>query len=226
MTNDEMKYVYVKDKGYIQVFFDTNGQPCDTVILDSHLAKQFSGYALIKKDIDLVTEALNKLKAGVEDTLIKQSLSFFSIINYAKCFAQTKGRRTRLVFNEVFPNATNEIKENHERIMDQRHDYIAHAGLKYEHSPVTAILHVNNPNPYIIGVRYEIKPNIVFLNDIDSQIDGFLTLCQLLDDHVREKLKKVFKYLNDETKKEGLIELRKRSFKPNKNEIVSFEKRK
>lgn len=226
MKNGRYRYTYVEGVGYIKVIPDVDGKPQRVVILKSPLARRYSGLQLIKKDNDLIKEALLKLKSGVDSSIVKQSLSFFAIITYGKCFGESEGRGVKLEFDTVFKDVKEIHRENHKKVIDQRHDYVAHAGLGYEHCPVSATIEINRNipvSPNIINLNLKIGASIVFMYDIDSQIEGFLALCDVVNGYLKVQLNKIHINLTKETLEIGYIELRKRSFIPDVNNLVIFD---
>ena len=179
----------MEGKGYVLVLLDDFGMPNRMLLLESHIAKKFASYCMAKKDIDLVSDALIQLKKDNNNTIVKQSLTAFSITTYAKCFVASKGRGLILQPNQVFKNSDSAVKKVHEYIMDLRHDYIAHAGSKYDLCPIAAYLIKNDiksaPGKTAYKIRY--KANMIYMNDFADEIDGFEKACDIMKEYLNEK---------------------------------------
>jgi hypothetical protein len=70
-----------------------------------------------------------------------------------------------------------EVKDEHERLILQRNQYVAHGGGEgWEQNAIAVSLDMDNQ------VYKQIYPNIIFLNDIDSQLQNFRLLVTFVDD--------------------------------------------
>lgn len=188
--------------------------------INSKTARQYSGFRLILKDLKIVSEIIQTLKPlafNGSSSVIKQSLSFYAIVTYAKCFTEAKGRGTRLKKEDALKYASPEEILEHERIMDQRHNYVAHGGLKgYEHNPVVASLNSDNQNKRVI----EIYDNIMGLVDIDSQLGNFEDLVNSVLKYVIEKCETSFNRITTEIHEKNIEELYKLAIDPNNYDKV------
>jgi hypothetical protein len=111
-----------------------------TVDIDDPKIKGYKGYASIEFDLKVVRRYLKALQAINESVAngamevdelsqtLERSLYTSSIISYARCFTETSGRGLKLDPNDCFKGA-NELKTIHQRLMDVRHQHLAHAGL-------------------------------------------------------------------------------------------------
>lgn len=209
-------YYYVADNGYVRVMTDPNGNLSPLVILKTPAAKRFSGLALIKKDIDLIKEALASLENGVQNKIVKQSLSFFAIVTYGKCYAQAEGRGLSLNIDAV-KDLPQEVKDEHHRLIKQRNQYVAHGGGQgWEQNPIVASLNLAES-------RYDdIYENIVFLNDIDSQMKNFRLLVAFVEDYINDQLKKTYSRIKQETVEADFQSLVDASFIPERDKLHRF----
>jgi hypothetical protein len=141
---EELIFWYQQASGYIRIDLDDKGLPKLVYILETPMAKKYSGLTPILKDLKNVKEAINDLhhtKLSGRSSIVKQSLSFYSVITYGKCFAEAKGRGTQLNQADALKYATPEQSLEHDKIIDQRNNYVAHSGHKaYEHNPVVMAL--------------------------------------------------------------------------------------
>lgn len=210
-------------KGYVRVELDDNGLIKLIYHIDTPKAKQYSGFRLILKDLLNVKEVITTLRPeqfnGVS-SIIKQSLSFYAIITYGKCFAEAKGRGTQLNKTDALKYATKEQLEEHDRIIDQRNNYVAHGGLKgYEHNPVVVSLDRDKMNKG----QFEIYDNLMGLVDIDSQLNNFEGLVDAVIKYVREKCISLLEKIKKEVTDTNLVDMYTNAIDPSKLELVSIK---
>jgi len=201
-----------QEKSYVSTR-QVNGKSASLVVLKSKLAKQYAGFRLIKKDLLIVKKALESLKLTAFDgnsTIVKQSLSFYAVINYAKCFTQSDGRGTRLKEPDALIYADQDQKNMHETIMRLRNKYVAHSELEgFEQNPLVAALNPEEPKGVI-----EIYDNMMNLVDIDSLIPTFEGLIDAEIRYVTEKCQKVFVLLQADVAKTDIDMLYTQSVNP------------
>ncbi|AMR29948.1 hypothetical protein A0256_00215 [Mucilaginibacter sp. PAMC 26640] len=208
MKHNKPYYYFFENEGYVRVVADEEQRILPLVLLKTRLARNFSAYGLIKKDLGLVKDTLTMLEAGVENKTVKQSLSFFAVVTYAKCYAQAAGRGVSLNINAI-KDLPKEVKEEHDRLILQRNQYVAHGGGEgWEQNAIAVSLDMDNQ------VYKQIYPNIVFLNDMDSQLANFGLLVTFVDDYVTAQLKKSFSRLRHETAATNFEELAATAFVP------------
>ena len=105
-------------------------KPGITIEINTKLSRQYCGYILIEKDLDDTLHFIDALSALIEkksarnDFLIK-GMSRAIVTTYGKCFAKADGRRTKLERK----NIPDEFKEVHDKLIDMRNNYAAHAGI-------------------------------------------------------------------------------------------------
>ncbi len=193
-------------KGYIRSK-EVNGLPQRIYLIQTKISKKYSGFRLILKDLKTVKEIIDLLKNSKDQNvlpIIKQSLSFYAVITYGKCFAEAKGRGTQLNKKDALKYADNAASKEHERIIDQRNNYVAHGSLKgYEHNPVVAALNPDDSDKRII----EVYDNIMGLVDIDSQLESFESLLIAVIRYVEEKAKSLMDKIDADLKKENIESL-------------------
>lgn len=101
---------------------------------------RYKAYASIELDLKIVKRYLKALQAISEsmetgamktDELtqtFERSLYTSSIISYARCFTETKGRGVQLNPKDCFKGADH-LMAIHGRLMEVRHQHLAHAGM-------------------------------------------------------------------------------------------------
>jgi hypothetical protein len=216
MDSQQSNPIKIKDGSTIYQEYGINGTPLRVVILKSKKAEIYASYSLINKDLDLIIEALSALKKDSPE-IIEQSITFFSIINYAKCFVGNSGGRTILNAKSLFKGADDTIKAAHYKNINLRMDYVAHAGNAFEKCAITATLYPlnsqKNNNEDLFGFR--IIANMTFVSSLDGQsIHEFIDLCNYVKSHVKIKLTALESQLQGEIHDLGDKEFVKRSFIP------------
>jgi hypothetical protein len=219
MEKERKEFVITKDGTYLRPSYDENGNQRRVIILKTHKAKTFAAYNLINKDLDLILSALTSLKE-TDLLIIKQSILFFAVISYGKCFVSNNGRGTSLQIEKIFKEADSSLKETHKKNINLRMDYVAHAGNLFEKCAVTATLyyeklHSNSPE-ILDGIS--IDANMLYLSAISKKsIADFINLCKYVKAHVENKLAALENHLQEETWELGEKELLSRSFIPDDN---------
>lgn len=216
MSDRPKHYYFVPEEGYVGVKAYRDHQPAPFAVLKTKLARRFSAFGLIKKDLDLIKQNLRLLQDGVTDQTIKQSLSFFAVVTYGKCFAQAEGRGVKLEI-ETIKDLPEELKKEHQQLINQRNKYVAHAGGEgWEQNAIVAAI---NPESRSL---LQVYPTIVYLIDIDSQLENFWLLVAFLDDYVTDQLKKTFAKLLEETRATEFDDLAKKAIYPKWEDLESF----
>ena len=211
------KYLYLYGSGFAQVKMKDGDKPLFMVPLVNKIAKRFSAFGLMIKDMELVLEALNQLKSGKLDQLHKQSLSFFAIVTYAKCYTEAHGRGSQLQDKDALQFASAEAKTEHARIMEQRHNYVAHGGLKgYEENAIVAYVDPETEKIVLI------EPNIVYLVDIDSQLDNFISLAKTVLQYLHIGTQETFIKLESDTYERTFDDLMKDAILPDIDKSIEW----
>jgi len=206
--------IKVNPKNYdIEHQYFLDDQQCPKVILNSHQAKNFAAYALIKKDLKFVLKAfkyaISIAKDEVEvdsenDTFhcrteidseadILKAFYISAVATYGKCFTKADGRRVKLEYKELFNDNEKDLKERHLNLMEQRHQYIAHGGkTKYEKVNPILVLHPDrdgNHPPTLMTESFHID------GFGKADFEKFLTLVETVDNKLNEILDKKSKAL-------------------------------
>ncbi len=192
-------------------------------IIEHQSASNFSGYRLIAKDLDLIKEALLSLKElkNQQDRIVKQSLSFFIIITYGKCFVTADGRKVKLEESSALSLTTTEENSIHSEFIRIRNNYVAHSGtFKYEKNPVVAIK-VEVPDG---TSEYSVYDSPIFVSGILTDYTILNNLIEKLYEYVDNKISKnydaIIKYLVSE---HGVKNFENKSFIPNLQDVKRLE---
>lgn len=185
------------------------GEKCKVKELTSKQAKIIAAYGLIKKDLKFVEKTLqhaieisNKITANQDLTSIHtneaqfvirdefdfesdllKSLYISSIVTYGKCFVQAQGRRVKLEHKDVF-SQRDSFEKQHLEIMEQRHQYIAHAGnTNHEHSKAVLIISPNNQTFFNAEATHISSYHSDFFEE-------FISLAKAVHDYVNDTFQK------------------------------------
>lgn len=192
-----IKKIYFCDygiNGKIRVYPD---QDLLYYVIKSKKAKQFCAYRLIYKDLTLVMNAIKELIKDFDSKtpLIKQSLTSFLVITYAKCFAEAEGRGTRLVDRDLIDFSEYD-KEIHHSLMELRNQYVAHGGkTRHETNFLTCIKDRNKKDSFIVEDCMYFSSNIK-----DSNISNYKPFISRLMKYVERKVDTLYKLSVDELK--------------------------
>jgi hypothetical protein len=177
----------------------------------------------MSKDLGLVLEALNQLRQNSHNLIIKQSLTFFSIITYAKCFTSNKGRGTKLESKHVFKESLNHLIAEHNRILDLRMEYVAHAGSAYDKCAVIGTLITDNP---IFTLAMDLNSNLRYVSSIEHNMDIFIELCEYLKNHLQIKTDFFQQKIFEDFRKSPPDELLNQAIHPSITNLYSLKPRK
>jgi len=149
----EAREVLDPTTGRVERFYTYKRRPCIRIPLDSPLARQLAGYALIEKDLRSVLLWIEEIKSRHTDapqrkherfgrsadretyTLIK-GLFVAALTFYGKCFAQCEGRRVKLERSQL----DKRYQATHDEAIEYRHNFAAHSGAaKLEHVEVALV---------------------------------------------------------------------------------------
>jgi hypothetical protein len=103
-----------------------DGKLCPYVVLEGPIAKRVVGLSLIREDLYSVREVFSRMQGNTDDIIGNKALLFGALSLYGKCFTQAKGRGVNLDPKKVFQDSTG--KESHYRLMEMRHEFVAHGG--------------------------------------------------------------------------------------------------
>jgi len=209
-----------KANGFVRIT-STNNMNHLVYYMEGKIAKSYSGYRLILKDLMDVRDSIIILqKHKFENSLsriIKQGLSFNVIITYGKCFSKADGRGIKLDKGNLTKYCEQAEIDEHIRVIHQRDSYVAHGGLEgYEHNPVVVILNRDRLNKSII----DIYDNPMGLVDIDSQLDTIESLVNSNIGFVEEKCLLLMEKIKVEITKVDLNELYLNSIDPDDFEQI------
>ncbi len=221
MEEEQTLYYHIDGVGFCRVY-QVNGEPVPHVILESAISKQYSGYRMIAKDLDLVEQGIKWLKANElsKIDIIAQSVTTFVVITYGKCFCEADSRNFKLD-KGAFKYCTQAQKDLHKELMDIRHNYIAHAGeTVFERNPVLlAKVPLDNDE-----FGFKVFDNLVYMASINVEVNLYDELVRNLRQYVTEKVSKSYTALGNSILDEiNWEEFDKHSFTPDIKHMINLE---
>lgn len=195
MNPQKQYFIKSGDMEYSPLRIDKTGRPCRFMLLNSPLAKKYTAYSLIQNDIKLIKGALLELENVNAGLITWQSLTFFIIITYGKCFVSNSGRGTYLIDDKVFKNAPVEILAEHHKMIDLRMGHVAHAGSDNERCYVTAYFYMLN-EAFLEGIGWESR--MASMASFVGDLTAISRLFDFLLKHVTQVISNIEKKLTSE----------------------------
>ena len=188
------------------------------MLIDTPEAKRFAGFILMNKDIDLVLEAIDQMANYENSLIIQQSLMFFAVVTYAKCFTTNDGSRPSLDVNYIFKESDQVLKEEHDRIINLRNSYVAHAGNEFDHCTVVGTIVASGNTAIGIDINCQLAHAV----NMPFKLDDFKNLCLHLKKEIKLKCDKVFGKVMENTSNLEAVEIQKQLFDFDSNEVYKM----
>ncbi|MVN22699.1 hypothetical protein [Mucilaginibacter arboris] len=221
MAEGEYLYYNLPGTGYVRVYTQ-NKIVVPHKLIEKKFAKNFSGYRLISKDINLIFEALSELKSANDTkSIINQSLTFFIIITYGKCFAEADERDVKLETSSL-KFCTDSEKGLHKELLNIRNNYIAHAGKSLMEKNLVLMTKIKTDD----GFGFTVFDSGIFMSNfkIDKRIELIESLAAHVKQYVEEKIDtsytKLHTYIAENLNWEDFD---KECFIPNDKELIKIE---
>lgn len=130
----------MKHRGYFEYAVNPtiDGKPCPYVVLEGPMAKRLAGLSLVQQDLLEVQSMLTRIDPMSNDIVGTKAMLFGALVLYGKCFTQADGRGVKLERKKIF--SEDEARESHERMMQLRHEFVAHAGKAREEQLIILLL--------------------------------------------------------------------------------------
>jgi hypothetical protein len=163
--------------GRVERSYTYKRKPCERIPLDSPMARQMAGYALIEKDLRSVLSWLEEIKSRHTEvpkrdnenfaraadrqtyTLIK-GLFVAALTFYGKCFATCEGRRIKLERSQLGER----YLSTHDEAITYRHNFAAHSGAaKLEDVVIALIVPKKTPAKVLPRIYSELwQPDVLW----------------------------------------------------------------
>lgn len=203
-----------RSSGVIYRVYYYKGRVCKRIVLESHLARQLSGYVLIEKDLrsaGLWFDEITRIRG--DDVLLDKrgsraspdrdryniikALFVAGLTFYGKAFTQADGRRVKLERR----NIDVEFQDAHDDAMSFRHNFAAHSGSKLiERASVALVLPPKGKNAHPNLYREMDQPDWTMHREGKSFIELFAHVHLIPLRKMRELEQKI---LNDEVMPKG-----------------------
>jgi hypothetical protein len=197
--------------GKVHRIYTYNRKPCRREVLNSRLAEQLAGYALIEKDLrsaaiwfkeierltDVDRDARRYVNSPNRETYnIVKGLFVAALTFYGKCFTKCEGRPVKLERSQL----DEQFRESHDECMAYRHNFAAHSGAKkLEQVTVALVTPVKQGKRPAFQLFKELfQPDFIW----SEEEDGSLT--QLVE-HVRSIAEQKMHKLNDKIIEEEVL---------------------
>jgi hypothetical protein len=196
-----------------EYFYDSNDQKTYPYAeIDSDLARQVVGYGMIGYDLAFCRSLTHEyLNADALNTTIFRGIWMAVIVTYAKCFAESEGRKTRLHADAVFQK-DQKLLAIHRAIIDLRNTFVAHSGLTRQEGGHVAI--VLNPPEDPRGIKAVEALNFSVRLPEQPRLAEFETVIALAATYATDKLKELNDQLKGEVNSIPLDQLYEASFTP------------
>ncbi|NWB51882.1 hypothetical protein [Pseudomonas sp. F8002] len=174
----------------VKVRYFKDKHPIKSYAFDTSLGKQCAGLQLIIKDLEIVLATLKltltlplmepstnpnidyfQFTTSNPDQLILTSLINSSIITYAKYFTQGKGLAPFINSEKIKSELSSDAYILHEKIIDLRHNFIAHGGVNdFELAKTVILIDLTHSHSltYVHHVHHSVMP---LVNNIEAFID-------------------------------------------------------
>ena len=174
------------------------GEVCPYLEMTGPVTKQHLGYEQMKNDLIICSNLILYLADNYKNNpFISNAVWESIIVKYGRCFVSaSEGRGLKLEKSKVFDTASNNIKNMHKHIMNERNNFAAHAG-NSDSDVISSRLAVMPPKigkelVMIYSSRdFVISPEDATIGEIQSLIDHVIK-------HIDSKLDKIFQKLKDE----------------------------
>lgn len=149
------------------------------------LERKNVAYSRILLDLQICKDALLQLQKRNIDIVIT-SLFTTVIILYGKCFTDSSSSKSPKLEPKIFENADIKFLDLHKKLMDSRHNFVAHRG-NSEHEYGKAFFQIN-PKKMIWGIKVGIQRRQNFEAE---EILEYVSLIEFLSVKAQEKYDKV-----------------------------------
>ncbi|MCG9972768.1 hypothetical protein [Christiangramia crocea] len=159
--------------------------------IPEHLEPRCLGYANMFADLEICSNALDKLEKS-EDEIITNALFTTIIISYGRCFTDSSSSKTPKLEDKIFKNNP-DLENLHKDLMEMRHNFIAHRGFS-DHSVGKAFLQISPSK-----MQGSIKVGHLFTNNFSvEELPRYKALFDFTMLEIRKKFSKAEKHIVQE----------------------------
>lgn len=198
----------VNEEGLIRAF----------MFINTPEAKRFAGFTLMNKDIDLVLDAIEQMGNYNNSLIIQQSVMFFAVATYCKCFTKNNGTRPSLDYNDIFKDCDQVLKDEHHKIVNLRNGYVAHAGDEFDHCMVVGTLVTSGDTAVAVDINCQLSHAVT----MPPNLNNFKDLCFYLKKQIKVKADKVSEKVMENTTNLEAEEIEKLLYQFDENEVYKM----
>ncbi|MDQ1855627.1 hypothetical protein [Chryseobacterium sp. WLY505] len=163
------------------------------VAIPNFFAKKFIAYCAMKEDLELCIEYIKLLRTETSK-VIKSGLTYSLISLYGKCFTDaSKNSYPKLEPNSIFKDNP-EVGQNHNTLMELRHQFIAHRGETNSEIAISFLLIPKADDLEQTQVRFSQLKQMGFSQE---DLDKFESLIQYILDELQKKIEKTGQKIHD-----------------------------
>ena len=186
----------------------------DNFLIPQPEDKRLRTLASMKNDINFCItsiERLIKMTADNDpDNFIKTALWKSCIITYGKCFTDaSKSGHGHINVNDSY-NQNNELKAIHQKIMETRHNFIAHRGDNEfeELVPFFSQTKSNTIGPKIASFHVKsLRANNLTVDELKEYESAFLHISKYIDTRIDTQFRKVHQRLREKYSQDQILKL-------------------
>lgn len=203
MKQNKKGYLTIpKEADELDVVFTYKGNPCPYLCPTGEEVTELESWLLFRSDLNCALESLkhilyieSKPTIFPSSESISRGLLFSSIVSYAKCFAQARGRVVRLEKEHVFEGEA-ELLKTHNQVLKMRNKFVAHGDKsEFEHVMVRIAL---TPEPFSKEVLtpYSLVASVASLSK--DTIKDYIKMASYVGSFIELKIDKLNDFLKTE----------------------------
>lgn len=182
-------------------FLTINGTECFAIIFENEHTHRYVGYKLIESDIDFCMHFLEEKVKHPHSFSLHLSLAITSL--YGKIFAKADGRGVKFQRSDI----PREFHSIHDRVINYRNNFVAHAGGTYELGITVLGLNPNKNNKKILCV---LPPHTVQRDSINPPLtDDLKKILIFLKEESQSRQKRIYELISKSVSDININELYK-----------------
>jgi hypothetical protein len=211
----EMQPTSVFDPEYnLQIRLERNyaNKVCPHLVINGRHTKTVTAYHSLRWDLYEAQEMILYLQQNPKlPTIVLASMFKAFIVQYTRCYTESKGRKISLNSPAVFKDQK-DLLNVHNQVMDIRNKYIAHADESpYDFGAMVIYLNPDEKRPAIFSIIY----TAMKLFDHSILLNEYIDICKRSLEFVDSKLEGVRPHYHKEVDAIDIQDLYKRSKTPN-----------
>jgi hypothetical protein len=190
-----MHFISEGEGQYRMELRDAAGNPVPYVPADERASRKLRAFTMIRHDLEKSRRMLTKA-IQQDNNEIKELMWHSAVTSYGRCFVEAKGRGTTLEIAHV-KEAGDKHLAVHNKLMEFRHQYVAHSGTNNEqHAIVLIPLDNGLVNPVVertvTFMSHRISPTNKELEEFISLIQDLKKVVEKLGSKAKRSLVKYY----------------------------------